>query len=216
MEDDEELGPLQKLLIAHAQDQAEWHRLVWTFDARLSQAVRRAQEPLIARMRLTWWHEALGDASGQIGKGEPLLDRLRTHPARLPALQRMAEGWEELAEAEIDDQGLTRFGEGRGGGLFQALAGTVDRSQAAADLDAAGLVWALWDLSGHASDERLAQRASVIAGSCLARSEGGSLEGVPRILKALAARDVKAGQLGPSTLTPRLYARFLRVLVFGG
>ncbi len=206
---------MQNLLAAHAGPQGAWHRLAWAFDARLAEVLRKAQEPLIAQMRLTWWHEALGDASGRKGKGEPLLDQLRTRPVMIPALQRMVEGWEELSEADMSEDGLRRFGEGRGGGLFGALAPDDANAGTEADMVAAGGLWALWDLSGHVSDARLSQSAVEVARAYLGRSERARLRGVPHVLRTLAARDIRAGRPAPSTLTPRLYARLLRVLLVG-
>src|SRR3546814_3405057 len=73
--------------------------------------------------------------------------------------------------------------------------------------------WALWDLSGHVSDQDTARRALHLAAEFLAdvpkrdwRAAFASL----RILTALARSDAERGDIPPFRLTIRQYARIVR------
>lgn len=202
---------LGTLLCGYAGQHAARHRLLWLFDARLVQLVRTTSEPLIGQMRIAWWEEALTDPKK--GKGEPLLDALRKMGvADAPGLRAMLDGWEALlGDAVLDGPTMQQFALGRGGGLFRALAG----EEPAPDwLISAGQLWALWDLSGHVRGE--ADRAAAIE---LARAHLPALEGVRwprgwkplRLATELARHDVIRGRVAPSTLTPRIYVRLLRL-----
>lgn len=220
MADDAPLAPLSALLAAHGGRNAEHHRALWTFDARLADIVRTTTEPLIGQMRMTWWHEALTDESGAKGRGEPLADRLKASIAEAPQLQpallAMIDGWETflLAREGLDDAALEAFARGRGSGLFHALCRTADAPDWLGD---AGAVWALWDLSGHVSDASSAELAIRIAAR-IDREMGPWRRGwaPARIAYGLARRDVARVQVAAPGLTPRLYARFMRLAFLGG
>ncbi|RVT43119.1 squalene/phytoene synthase family protein [Sphingobium algorifonticola] len=206
---DKSLAPLARLLVGHAGGQADRHALLWAYDARLADIVRTTREPMVGQMRLTWWHEVLSDDGATKGRGDPLVDALRADrdvmAARDPML-RMIDGWEALLDLlPLDDAALRAFAEGRGGGLFRAL----DR---AAD-ERAGALWALWDLSGHIGDAVTAQRAVSLAQDYLAARLAGAKP--LRMLTRLARHDIGRGQPGPATMTPRLYARLLRMALPG-
>ncbi|MEJ7935637.1 hypothetical protein WG907_15410 [Sphingobium sp. AN558] len=212
------LPALPRLILVYA---SPAHRradsLIWSLDTRLAGIIRSTRDPLIGQMRIVWWEEALGEASGATGRGDPLLDALRIEGvAGLPALQSLLGGWEALLNDEWDDAGLKDYADGRGGGLFAALGRA---SQAPSWLAAAGRLWAYWDLSGHVRDNRLQQRAIV-----LARRELAALEGVKwprqwkalRLLTGLASHDVRRGRAAPLGLTPGLYMRVLWLSAKGG
>ncbi|MGB3931545.1 MAG: hypothetical protein WBL20_21585, partial [Sphingobium sp.] len=124
----EALPPLAALLAAHAGAQAERHRAIWAFDARLAQVARTTSEPRIGQMRLAWWNEVIDDPTGIKGRGEPMVDALRASGAMAaPGLVAMIDGWEVLVvEPEIDAAALGDYAAGRGGGLFRALADTAE------------------------------------------------------------------------------------------
>ncbi len=204
------VSPLATLLAAYGGMDAARHRLVWAYDARLAQLVRSTSEPMIGQIRLAWWQEALSDPAGVKGRGEPLVDAMRAaRLTSLPGLSAMIDGWEGML-GEID---LDLFARGRGGGLFQALAGVADVPDWLVD---AGRVWALWDLSGHVGDPALAARAVALARESL-------IEAAPwprgwramRIAHGLARHDVMRGRSAPSGLTPALYMRHWRVALVG-
>jgi hypothetical protein len=212
-----ELAPLANLLSAYAGRDASRHRLVWVFDARLAQIVRTTTEPMIGQMRLAWWQDVLTDAGEARGRGEPLLAALRAAGlAGHPGLIAMLDGWEALiGDAAPDAIALRTFGTDRGGGLFHALAGVAD---APAALIQAGALWALWDLSGHIGSVAEARAAVSVAETFL---DGAVTSGWPRawrpmrLAAGLARHDVSRQHSAPPTLTPRLYARLLRLALVG-
>ncbi|WP_336970373.1 hypothetical protein [Sphingobium aromaticiconvertens] len=215
------LVPLPSLLSAYAGRDAARHRLLWVFDARLAQIVRTTTEPMIGQMRLAWWEDVLSDESGAKGRGEPLLAALRDAKlAGHPGLGAMLDGWEALlGDAAPDDLALRAFGVDRGGGLFHALAG---EDRAPESLIQAGAVWALWDLSGHVGSASEAARAIAVAQTFLGAGNGRDWMGdwprawrPMRLAFGLAVHDVQRGRAAPRNLTPRLYARLLRLALVG-
>ncbi|HEX7782093.1 MAG TPA: hypothetical protein VF509_04745 [Sphingobium sp.] len=211
---DSSISPLARLLSAYAGENVERHRWSWALDARLADIIRTTSEPLIGQMRMTWWHDVLTDEAQTNGRGDPLVDAWRA--AEMPATGgclAMIDGWEELIGQDTpDERALKAFAEGRGGGLFMMQAGAS--IEAAAVLAAAGAAWALWDLSGHVTDGGTADRAITLAREYLpVASSGAWARGwrAQRIAFGLARRDIVRGRRAPGHLTPRLYARLLRI-----
>ncbi|PJG49348.1 hypothetical protein CAF53_14805 [Sphingobium sp. LB126] len=206
-----DLSPFALLLSAYAGRDISRHRFVWALDARFARLITTTSEPMIGQMRLAWWNDALTDQSGAKGQGEPLIDALRQMGAiPLHGLSQWLDGWEALI-GEID---LHAYAEGRGGGLFQALAGESDIP---AWLTQAGAAWALWDLSGHSGDPDMAERAIAMAQAYLMREEPvWRSEWRPlRIAYHLAREDIAKGRCAPTGLTPALYLRLMRVALMG-
>lgn len=206
----EPAGQLARLLAAYA-PAGQWgtHRLLWALDERLADVARTTREPMIGQMRLTWWHEALADTAGVKGRGEPLVDAMRAQGcAGAPGIAAMVDGWEAL----LGDPDLEAFAAGRGGGLFRALADADDPS-----LEAAGRVWALWDLSGHVGNPALASRAVALARGLMPVSLPAWPRGWKpmRIAYGLARADVLEGRAAPAGLTPGLYLRLWRLALLG-
>lgn len=213
----EALPPLAALLAAHAGAQVERHRAIWAYDARLAQVARTTREPRIGQMRLAWWNEVIDDPTASKGRGEPVVDALRISGAvTAPGLVAMIDGWEVLVvEPEIDAAALGDYAAGRGGGLFRALA---DAAEPPAWLDAAGAVWALWDLAGHVGDPALAKAALAAArdrvsqvGDARWRRAWKPL----RILFTLARQDVLAGRGASLGVSRSLALRLLRIALVG-
>lgn len=211
------LPPLATLLCAHAGGQADRHRAIWAFDARLAAVTRTTSEAMIGQMRLAWWNDVIDDPDGIKGQGEPVIDRMRaTGAIGAPGLTAMIDGWEVLVvEPEIDGAGLHDYAAGRGGGLFRALA---DASDAPDWLDMAGQVWALWDMAGHVGDDVLAQAA-------LARARA-VVDAMPlvrwpaawkplRLAYGLARPDVLAGRGAPGGVSRGMALRLLRLAIIG-
>ncbi|WP_313809336.1 hypothetical protein [Sphingobium sp.] len=206
-----DLSPLASLLSVYAGEDAPRHRLVWTLDARFARLVATTSEPMIGQMRLAWWNDALTDESGVKGQGEPLIDAMRKLEMAPPhGLSQWLDGWEALI-GEVD---LLAYAEGRGGGLFRALAG---RDDIPSWLVQAGAVWALWDLAGHIGD-------GAVAGKAVAMARAHLLTGKPvwpgewrplRIAYHLARHDIEKGHFSPPGLTPALYLRLMRVALMG-
>jgi hypothetical protein len=68
------LTPPQLLALRHAP--TPWRdelRFLLLFDARMQSVVIAGREPLLTRMKLAWWREALNKSADQRPKGEPLL-----------------------------------------------------------------------------------------------------------------------------------------------
>lgn len=213
-----EIAPLARLLSAYAGHDAGRHRLIWAFDARLADIVRTTREPVIGQMRLTWWHDVLTDEAHAKGRGDPLADSWRA--AGIGAGKgclAMIDGWEELIGQDApDDMALKNFAEGRGGGLFLALANDVDDPSAL--LRNAGAAWALWDLSGHVTNATTADRAIKLARSYLPPTEGPRWSGAwkaQKIALGLARRDIMRSKCAPGSLTASLYFRLVRIALFG-
>lgn len=215
--DSDGLPPLAELLSAHAGVQAARHRALWAFDARLAHVARTTSEAMIGRMRLAWWNDVIDDSSGRKGQGEPVVDALRaTGAMRAPGLVAMIDGWEVLVvEPDIDVQGLRNYAAGRGGGLFRALADV----EAAPDwLDAAGQLWALWDLAGHVGDDALAQAALALAHDLLPATDGATWPRgwkPLRIAFTLARQDVLAGRGAPRGMPRGFALRLMRIALVG-
>ena len=206
-----DITPLASLLSAYAGQDAPRQRLIWTLDARFARLVAPTSEPVIGQMRLAWWSEALMDESGVKGRGEPLIDALRAIGTAPPAgLSPWLDGWEAMI-GEID---LPAYAQGRGAGLFRALAGQEDIPDW---LERAAMLWALWDLSGHAGDRGLADRAVELARSfTLPRGLKWPKSWRPmRIACQLAHDDIRKGRAAPKGLTPALYLRLMRVALTG-
>ncbi len=213
---DDGLSPLAALLSAHAGADSARHRAIWAYDGRLAHIARSTREPAIGQMRLAWWNDVIDDAAGVKGQGEPVIDAMRaTGAIAAPGLIAMIDGWEILVvEPEIDVEGLRAYAVGRGGGLFRALAGEADAPDW---LVQAGQVWALWDLSGHVGDERLADEALALARALVTDAPPAwPRRWKPlRIVYTLARQDVLAGRRA-SIGMPRAQAlRLLRVALFG-
>ncbi|TKD50695.1 hypothetical protein [Sphingomonas baiyangensis] len=106
-------------------------------------------EPMLAQMRYSWWHDALGKLDDAPAPAQPVLRALEAEilPVGIPGatLARIVEGWEALIE-EADDDDARRAGHAlRGETLFVAagkVLGTAD-----ARLAQAGRAWALADLA---------------------------------------------------------------------
>jgi len=205
------LSPLASLLSAYAGPDVARHRLIWALDARFARLVATTSEPMIGQMRFAWWNDALTDESGMTGQGEPLIDAMRKLGAGPPSgLSQWLDGWEALI-GEID---LHVYAEGRGGGLFRALAG---RDDIPTWLVQAGAAWALWDLSGHIDDRVIAGRAIEMAREHMLREKPAWPKEwrALRIAYHLARHDIKMDRCAPPGLTPALYLRLVRVALTG-
>ena len=163
----EPASPLARLLCAYVPPiQRLQHRLLWAFDERLADIVRSTTQPMIGQMRIAWWDEVLAASAagepGAKGAGDPLVDALRAAGlAGRPGLARMLDGWEALLDTPIGDEALLLFARARGGGLFAALSTGASDDGA---LEAAGSLWALWDLAAHLSPgDPAAARAMAVA-----------------------------------------------------
>jgi phytoene synthase len=218
----DDVPQLQRIVNAYAPKKIrEGQQIVWALDARMAEIIRSTSEPMIGQMRLTWWHEALTKDPKAGGSGEPLMDALRRQVLPLSggeSLLSIIDGWEVLLQPlPLSDSQLVAFAEQRGGGLFRVMSALAGGGPPW--LAQAGMGWALWDLSGHVSDQDTARRALHLAAEFLAdvpkrdwRAAFASL----RILTALARSDAERGDIPPFRLTIRQYARIVGLGFWGG
>jgi len=134
---------------------------IFALDDRLAEIVRAARDPLIGRMRLTWWHDALCALDEAPAPAEPILQALAREA--LPrgvsgaVMAPIAAGWEALLEQPLDAEAVARHGE-RGRALFAAVGRAI---RAGGDpLEFAGAGWALADLSRHVTNPSVGQIAA--------------------------------------------------------
>ncbi|WP_374405754.1 hypothetical protein [Pelagerythrobacter sp.] len=126
---------------------------LFALDTRLSELVAKANEPLLAQLRLAWWRDELGKPVDARAAGDPVLDAIgQWWGGEEVALAGLVEGWEQLVgDAPLPARAIETFAEGRAG-AFAALARHTGEPEAAADARAAGRLWALADFAAQATD----------------------------------------------------------------
>lgn len=189
---------------------------LFCLDEAIGQALRGARDPLLAQMRLTWWHGALSGLGEGPAPADPALSALIA-TGLAPSLvsgatiAAMIEGWEALLEEPLDAAALMRYASLRGGPLFNigaTILGADHRS-----LTAAGAGWALANLARHSSESMLAERALAAARPLLAGVMASRWPARLRPLGALAALAARDAQGGAAVLQPVGHpARTFRVL----
>lgn len=209
-----ELPPLAALLSVYTRESLRpWHALCWLLDQRLSAVVRRGGDPTIAAIRLAWWDAVLVEGDRSKGGGEPLVEawRAAAPEGTEPLAAALIDGWRTLlGEEALSDEDLVRYGEKRGAGLFHLISAQESASESA--LAAAGTVWALWDLAGHASEPALASAAIGQAKAALAAVPLMRRDAMPRplrLLYALAAADARSGRVPLGGFQARHYRALL-------
>ncbi|MBB5699495.1 squalene/phytoene synthase family protein [Sphingomonas yantingensis] len=158
-------------------------------DDTLAAVIRQMREPMIAQMRLTWWHDALSRLDQAPPPAQPALTALAANV--LPQgvvgadLATLVEGWEALIEGEPADPAVrAAYAAGRGERLF-ALAAHLCGGDAAT-VAPAGRGWALADLSRSVTDAAAGGAAAREAGDALAAALGSPWPRRLRVLGALA------------------------------
>ena len=136
---------------------------LWRLDVTFGQVIASGRDPLVTRIRLAWWREALERLDRDRAPAEPLLKDIEAHllPSLAGAeLAAMENGWAALTEAApLGRDDLRDFAEQRGGRLFELSARLLGGE--APGLSRAGAAWALVDLVRRAThpDERSAATA---------------------------------------------------------
>jgi phytoene synthase len=125
---------------------------LWRLDSALGAALAGGREPMISRIKLAWWREALERLDRESAPAEPALQELEAHvlPAGIGGaeLAGMEEGWAILASPEaLDREALAAYARARGELLFRYSARLLGDPEAA--LDESGEAWALVDLARH-------------------------------------------------------------------
>ncbi|MDM7955637.1 squalene/phytoene synthase family protein [Blastomonas sp.] len=124
-----------------------WCHALFAFDAQVAGIVLQAREPMLAQIRLQWWHDVIGKPASARPSANPVLaallpleaDGLDLHAA----LGSVIRGWESALEID-QPEAVAEFAEGRGAliAAFQPIAPEVIRE----DLAQIGQAWALWDM----------------------------------------------------------------------
>ncbi|HTG38123.1 squalene/phytoene synthase family protein [Sphingomonas sp.] len=136
---------------------------LFDLDATLADVLRQAREPMIAQMRLTWWHDALSRLDSAPPPAQPVLTALAgevlAHGVAGAELARLVEGWEALLDGDpADPTARASFAHSHGGRLFRLAARRLAVDSALPD--PAGQGWALADLSRSLSDPAAAAAAA--------------------------------------------------------
>jgi phytoene synthase len=145
-----------RLAIAYARkDLRAPFALLLTFDQRLANIVGRASEPMIAQMKLAWWHEAIMREPTSRPQGEPTFQILNelNMPHVEAAMVRLLDAWGRvLATDDWDAEILSAFAKDRSAGIFGAYADLAGYTDDVSDVSDVGQSWALADLKhrfGH-------------------------------------------------------------------
>lgn len=194
-------------------------RALWALDGQLGATLRQAKDPMVARLRLTWWYEALGRLDTAPVPAQPLLAALARdvmpHGPGGQAMAVMTDGWEALLVPDpIGEVDLLAYAQGRGA-LFVLAGQALGTAHAA--LASAGQGWALVDLAAHVRDAETAAQARALALPLLAKAFAARWPVAARPLGALAALallDVRASARAPRG-APRRVLRMLRHRVTG-
>lgn len=212
-----QISPLQRVVAAAAGKEADRVTTLFALDNACAHVARVVREPAMAQIRLAWWRDGIAAEYLPPALRSIQMESLRSISAFSAIryhLVAIIDGWEALILDDGHDSQsmLSDYAQGRGAGLFSAL-----YPQRAGDTDIVGRVWALWDLAGHVGDDGLARQAIVTAQK-LVLDGSRCPRALPRMLRMLgnvAWRDVVKGRGAPPNLTPGLYARLLRVQIFG-
>lgn len=129
---------------------------LWRLDAAFGAVLATGTEPMISRIRLAWWREALEKLDTAPPPAEPLLEAVAAHllPAGISGaeLAAMEEGWAAIAPGEaLTAENLDTYAAARGARLFELsarLLGDWDRP-----VGDAGKHWALMDLARHSAGQ---------------------------------------------------------------
>jgi phytoene synthase len=170
---------------------------LWRLDAALGAALAGGREPLIARIKLAWWREALERLDREPAPAEPVLQdaAARLLPAGLGGaeLARMEEGWAVLpSEETLGPEALAAYAGGRGGLLFRYSARLLGDDSPG--IGQAGEAWALVDLARHCATTEDADVALAAARERLGPRRWPAPLRPLGMLAALAARDLEPGR----------------------
>ena len=191
---------------------------LWALDEALGRVLSTGREPMISRIRLAWWREALERLDREPPPKEPVLEGLAREV--LPRgvggaeLAEMETGWALLpGDQPITRDDLEAYAKARGGLLFRYTARLLGGS---GDVAPAGEAWALVDLARHSSEK------SDIDAALSAARERRLPKRWPKTLRplgmvaVLAERDLKRGPtLWEEPGSPPRTARMLRHRLIG-
>jgi phytoene synthase len=171
---------------------------LWRLDAAMGAVLTSGREPMISRIKLAWWREALEKLDREHAPAEPVLGALAIHvlPAGISGarLAAMEEGWSILLEeAPLGPSDLAVYAGQRGGLLFRHSADLLG-GQGDIDVGQAGEAWALADLARHCGDSVEADAAVAEARQRLLPGRWPSPLRPIGMLAMLARRDLEPGR----------------------
>lgn len=169
---------------------------LWKLDAALGAVLAGGREPMLSRIKLVWWRDALEALDRAPAPGEPILQALARDvlPRGVAGAEMaaMEEAWSLLLDPEpLGPAALEAYAEARGGRLFRLSARLL--GQGAAAVEDAGRAWALADLARHSNAADAGAALDVLT----ALPPGARLRGPLRplgMLAALARRDAEPGR----------------------
>jgi 15-cis-phytoene synthase len=127
---------------------------LWRLDAALGSVLAGGREPMLSRIKLVWWRDALEALDRAPAPGEPVLQALARDvlPRGVAGAEMaaMEAAWSPLLDPDpLGPAELERYAAGRGGRLFRLSARLL--GQDGAPIEQAGRAWALADLARHSN-----------------------------------------------------------------
>jgi phytoene synthase len=178
------LPPPQRLALAYSPASTRPHLLaLLAFDARLGAAIRQANEPIMAQMRLAWWRDQLRMEADARERSDELVVALDRLAGMRGALFELIDGWERIVGEFLDNQSIGELVSSRGKALA-ALARLAGAPDTPVVIQKAGTRWALADLAAGLSDP--AERRLVLE---RARKLGSERIALSRQMRTLAVLD---------------------------
>jgi phytoene synthase len=185
----------QRLALTYAPGKARNETLaLFAFDARLGQALRQANEPIMAQMRLAWWRDQLKleplarERSDELVRALDLLDTQRH------ALSALVDGWELLLTENFDVTAASAFVSARAQALL-GLARVVKAPDPPENVLLAGQSWALADLVASLGSSAEREEAMSVTPPRQARRLSRRMRPLA-VLDTLAQRSLAAGGNG--------------------
>jgi phytoene synthase len=128
---------------------------LWRLDAALGAVLAGGRDPMLSRIKLVWWRDALDALDSKPAPGEPVLQALARDvlPRGVAGadLSPMEEGWSALLSPEaLGASDLETYAAGRGGRLFRLSGRLLGADHP--DLESVGEAWALADLARHSNE----------------------------------------------------------------
>ena len=184
---------------------------LWRLDVTFASVLATGSDPMVSRIRLAWWREALEKLDREPPPPEPVLQAVAQLILPLgitgAELAAMEPGWAALTEpGRLTAADLESHAKDRGGRLFRLSARLL--GDAGSPVDAAGEAWALIDLARHSADPADAEAARAAARSRSVPSSWPKRLRPLGMLAVLAAEDARAGRKAPGS--PARMWRMLR------
>jgi phytoene synthase len=127
---------------------------LWRLDSAIGAVLAGGRDPMLSRIKLVWWRDALEALDDKPAPAEPVLKALGREvlPCRVPGadMAAMEEGWAVLLSPEpLTADELETYATHRGGRLFSLSARLLGADHPS--IETAGRAWALADLARHSN-----------------------------------------------------------------